>query len=193
VTRFIALGLLLAAAGCSWMTPPLSSEEVLRQDPAFADSLTQRATLSAQIRQLEQTLRADRDAVLREIQSRRAALRDREQTTQEQVQALEQRLDPTRQLVQAKLRDTEETLRRAAATLQSLRRTEAELARLIQQSQGGAAPGKSSSAVPKSPDAQQWESQRAALAQQIPALDTQVATLRRQRALYQSELRLLRR
>ena len=181
------LSLALAAAGCSWMTPPLSSEEVLRQDPAFADVLTQHTALSAQIPQLEQALHAERETVLREIQSRRAALRDKEQATQEQVQALDQRLDPTRQLLQAKLRDTDETLRRAAATLQSLRRTEAELARLIQQSQAGA------KGPPKSPDVQQWESQRAALAQQIPTLDTQVAALRRQRALYQSELRLLRR
>lgn len=181
------LSLALAAAGCSWMTPPLSSEEVLRQDPAFADLLTQRTALSAQIQQLEQALHAERETVLREIQSRRAALRDKEQATQEQVQALDQRLEPARQLLQAKLRDTDETLRRAAATLQSLRRTEAELGRLIQQSQAGA------KGPSKSPDVQQWESQRAALAQQVPTLDTQVTTLRRQRALYQSELRLLRR
>ena len=185
--RLRLLGLLLVAAGCSWLTPPLSSDEVLRQDPAFADALTQRAALSTEIQRLEQGLHAEQGTVLREIQQRRAALRAKEQATQEQVQALEQRLDPVRQLIQAKVRETDQALQRAAATLQSLRRTEAELGRLVQHSQAGA------KGSPKSSDVQQWESQRAALAQQLPPLDTQVATLRRQRALYQSELRLLRR
>lgn len=188
-----ALGLLLASAGCSWMTPPLSSEEVLRQDPAFAEALTQRTTVSAEIQRLEQALHTEQDTVLREIQSRRAALRAKEQATQDQVQTLEQRLDPVRQLVQAKLRDAEQTLQRAAATLQGLRRAEAELGRLIQQSQTGALRHSSGQAAAKPADVQQWESQRAALAQQIPALDAQVATLRRQRSLYQTERRLLRR
>ena len=107
--RFL-VALVLLSAGCSWVTPPLSSEEVLRQDPAFADLLTQRTAVSAEIQQLEQTLRGEQAAVLREIQSRRAALRAAERATHDQVQALEERLDPARQLLQAKLRDTEEKI-----------------------------------------------------------------------------------
>ncbi|OGX41576.1 MAG: hypothetical protein A3C53_08405 [Omnitrophica WOR_2 bacterium RIFCSPHIGHO2_02_FULL_68_15] len=175
-----ALISVVVAAGCSWVTPPLSSEEVLRQDPAFADLLTQRTAVSAEIQQLEQTLHGEQAAVLREIQARRAALRAAERAAQDQIQALEQRLEPARQLLQAKLRDTDEMLRRTAAILQSLRRTETELTRLIQQ--GGAAA-----------DVEQWESQRATLTRQVPTLEAQVAAGRRQRALYQAERRLLRR
>ncbi|MBI4227244.1 MAG: hypothetical protein HY600_03095 [Candidatus Omnitrophica bacterium] len=164
----------------------MSSEEVLQRDPAFAEALRQRTALSGEIAQLELVLRAEQNTVLQEIQQRRAALRAKERATQEQIQALEQRLDPTRQLVHAKLRETDDAVRRITATLQSVRRTRETLDRLIQHQQGGA------TAAPTA-DLQAWKTQRATMDQQIPVLDAQLAALRRQRALYQTERRLLRR
>lgn len=179
----------------------MSSDDVLRHDPAFAEALHQRAAVSAEIRQLEDGLRADQNAVLQEIQQRRAALRVKERTAQQQILGLERRLDPTRQLIQAKLRETEEMLRRTVATVQSVRRTRVAIDRLIQQQSAARRPSAPASAeasagtapVVPTADLQSWTAQRTMMDQQLPALDAQAAALRRQRALYLAELRLLRR
>lgn len=181
-------------AGCSWGASPMSSDEVIQQDPAFSALLQERTALSAEIRQLEGALQVEQKTVLAEIQQRRAALRAKEQATQQQVQELEQRLDPARQLIQAKLQETDEALRRTAATLQSLRRTRDSIDRLIrQQANDSGASAEASSAAAPMADVQSWTTQRATMDQQIPALEAHATTLRRQRTLYQTELRLLRR
>lgn len=173
--------LFVVAAGCSLMSPPLSTEEVLKQDPAFQELLTQRTAIRETVQKLDRGLQADRHAILDEIQQRRTALRAKEEMVETQRRALEQRLDPARALLQAKLRDAEQQLRRLDTALKSLRRTRTELARLLQQAGGGRA----------SADARQWQDQLAAITRQIPPLETQLASLRRQRTLYQAELRLL--
>ena len=181
-----ALGSLALAglvAGCSWFTPPISSEEIIQHDPAFADLLKERATVSVAIHELERTLDAERHAVLHEIQQRREALRAKEQTTQAKQQALDERLTPARDVLRAKLVETEERLRQADATAKSLRRARAELARLLQ----------SAGATASTENGRQWRDQLATLDRQLPPLDAQIATLRQQRQLYQAELRLLSR
>lgn len=170
-------------AGCSWFTPPISSEEIIQRDPAFADLLKERATVSAAIHELERTLDAERHAVLQEIQRRREALRAREQATQAKQQALEERLTPARDVLRAKLVETEERLRQAEAAVKSVRRARTELAHLLQ----------SSGSTASIENARQWRDQLAALDRQLPPLEAQAVTLRQQRQLYQAELRLLSR
>ena len=169
----------------------MSSEEVVQQDPAFADLLTQRAELSAQIHQIEQALRTERDAVLQEIQQRRAALREKEEATEAHAKALDQQLEPARSALRAKLSETEQHLQRAETTVKSLHRTQAELTRVLKQAQGES--GTREAADDGQRLAGQWRDQLTAIQQQLPPLEAQLATLRRQRRLYQAELRLLKR
>lgn len=172
----------LVLAGCSAFAPPISSEEVVRHDPEFAALLQDRSNISAEVQQLETGLQAERHALLQEIHDRRAALRAREDAIEAQIRVLEQRLDPARVLVRAKLSQAEAGLSRAAATLKSLRRTRTELARVVDQARDR-----------ETADVRQWREQLAALDAQIPPLETQQTTLRRQRQLYQAQLRLLSR
>ena len=178
---------LLAGAGCSPLTTPLSSDEVLQQDPGFSELLTERATITAAIQQLEASLQAERHALLQEIAERRAAVRARERAVQAQVRVLEQRLDPARDLLRATLSEAEQGLRRTEATLKGLRRTEAELTRLVQRTGLPAGQAGASSEV------RQWQEQLAAIVRQIPPLEQQRTTLRHQRRLAQAQLRLLAR
>ena len=177
-----ALALLGVMAGCSWFTPPMSSEEVIQRDPAFAEILKERATVSAAIHELDRALEAERHTVLQEIQQRREALRAKEQATQAKQQTLEERLAPAREILRAKLAETEERLRQADATAKSLRRARAELARLLQ-----------SSGAASTENGRQWRAQLAVLDRQAPPLEAQIVALRQQRQLYQAELRLLSR
>lgn len=161
----------------------MSSEEVVRQDPEFAALLQERAVITAEIQRVDDTLQAERHAVLADIQARRAALRAKEQATQAQVRGLEQRLDPARELLRAKLSDAEHSLRRAETTLSGLQRTRTELTRLLQHAGEGR----------ESADVRQWRDQLAAIESQIPPLTQQQAALRQRRQLYQAQLRLLSR
>lgn len=161
----------------------MSSEEVVQQDPPFAEWLAQRRDVTAAIQRVRQTWETERRAWLEALSAQRAALRVKERTVQAQLRLADQRLDPGRDLVRAKLRDAEQQLGRAEATLTGLRRTERELHRLLQE-QG---------AETVSDDARPWREQLALLGRRIPVLTAQRDALRRQQRLYRAEWRLLSR
>ena len=146
----------------------MTAEDVLKEDPAFADLLHQRETLTQEVQKLEEVLHVERDAVLQAIQQQRQALRARERTVETEIQALEGQLDPARDTLRAKLRDTGEQLRRAEATLKSLRRTRSELTQVTKQAQA-----------------------LEAIEPQIAPLEAQCEGLRQRRRLLRAELRLL--
>lgn len=174
---------LLLGAGCSWLNPPVSSEEVIQQDPAFADTLKERQAISAEVDRLQKTLTVERHALLREIQRRREELREKEKSARTQIDLLEQRLDPARQMLEAKLAGADDLLRRTEATLKGLYRTRTEMSKLLQQA------GDESSM----PQTENWRQQLASINEQVPALEQQKADLERHRKLYRAELRLLKR